>query len=221
MYFLVFMSRHTYIAFEWLDGSGKDTQKDHAIQYIQKKNKYAFIRQIREPSVYTDAGKKIKGILSNHTTETVTPLELLKLFVEDRVELSPLIKEILNHSHVISSRCFLSSYAYQQTQWIEFDTIDNLHSKATIRYPDHIIYFDLSVEEAERRIINRLRKTWWKRELFETKEFQQCNRKIYTETIDRLKTKHTIHIIDGSDSIEEVFLKTERIIDEIMNRDEV
>lgn len=210
------MNHHTYIAFEWLDGSGKDTQKDLAIQYIQQKNKYAFIRQIREPSLYTNAGKKIKEIISNIHSNS-TPLELLTLFIEDRAGLSRLIQENLHHSHVISSRCFLSSYAYQQTQWVSFEEIDNLHSKASIIYPHHIIYYTLSPEEAEHRIAHRLKTTWLEREMFETIDFQRKNNQIYNDTIDRLKNKHTIHTIDASGSREEVALLTQNIITRIMD----
>jgi thymidylate kinase len=54
---------HKYIAFEGLDGAGKDTQKNLAVQYIQDKDKYAFIRQMREPSKFTESGRKLAELL--------------------------------------------------------------------------------------------------------------------------------------------------------------
>ena len=60
---------HKYIAFEGLDGAGKDTQKNLAHQYIQDKDKYAFVRQMREPSKYTESGRKLAELLKGNILE--------------------------------------------------------------------------------------------------------------------------------------------------------
>lgn len=143
---------HKYIAFEWLDGCGKDTQKNLAIKYMQEKDKYAFIRQIREPSKYTKSGIELSRLLKGND---IDPKVALDLFIKDRAELSEPIRSNLVHSHVISSRCFLSSYLYQQTQWLSFEYIDEQHKLHDIRYPDHIIFYSTDIEQLEKRIDHR------------------------------------------------------------------
>jgi dTMP kinase len=198
---------HKYIAFEGLDGAGKDTQKNLAVQYIQDKDKYAFIRQMREPSKFTESGRKLAELLKGNTLD---PQTALSYFIKDRVELSAIIRQNLEHSHVISSRCFLSSYLYQQTQGLSFDTIHEQHLTEDIQYPDHIIFFDLPVETLEKRLAGR----GGEREIFETLEFQKRNREIAHETLPRI-TQSPISIIDASGTKEEVFEQVKPIIDDI------
>ena len=198
---------HKYIAFEGLDGAGKDTQKNLAVQYIQDKDKYAFIRQMREPSKFTESGRKLAELLKWNTLD---PQTALSYFIKDRVELSAIIRQNLEHSHVISSRCFLSSYLYQQTQGLSFDTIHEQHLSEDIHYPDHILFFDLPVETLEKRLAGR----GGEREIFETLEFQKRNREIAHETLPRI-TQSPISIIDASGTKEEVFEQVKPIIDDI------
>jgi dTMP kinase len=199
---------HKYIAFEGLDGAGKDTQKNLAVQYIQDKDKYAFIRQMREPSKFTESGRKLAELLKGNTLD---PQTALSYFIKDRVELSAIIRQNLEHSHVISSRCFLSSYLYQQTQGLSFDTIHEQHLTEDIQYPDHIIFFDLPVETLEKRLAGR----GGEREIFETLEFQKRNREIAHETLPRI-TQSPISIIDASGTKEEVFEQVKPLIDKLI-----
>lgn len=203
------MSNKKYIAFEGLDGSGKDTQKNLAIKHIQDRDKYTFIWQIREPSKYTTAGRQLAELLK---WDQLDPKLALKYFVRDRAGLSPLIKSYLEHSHVISSRCFLSSYLYQQTQWLSFEEIDKEHALySDIRYPDHILFYDVDIDHLENRINHR----GWDREIFEKKEFQEKNRAIALETIPKI-TQSPITIIDANGSIEDILQITKKIIDQIL-----
>ena len=199
---------HKYIAFEGLDGAGKDTQKNLAHQYIQDKDKYAFVRQMREPSKYTESGRKLAELLKGNILD---PETALSYFIKDRTELSTLIRQNLEHSHVISSRCFLSSYLYQQTQGLSFDYIHDQHLNEDIQYPDHILFFDLPVETLEKRLLGR----WSDREIFETFDFQKKNHDIAHETLPKI-TQSPITIIDASGSIEEVFERVKPIIDKII-----
>ena len=199
---------HKYIAFEGLDGAGKDTQKNLAVQYIQDKDKYAFIRQMREPSKFTESGRKLAELLKWNTLD---PQTALSYFIKDRVELSAIIRQNLEHSHVISSRCFLSSYLYQQTQGLSFDTIHEQHLTEDIQYPDYIIFFDLPVETLEKRLAGR----GGEREIFETLEFQKRNREIAHETLPRI-TQSPISIIDASGTKEEVFEQVKPLIDKLI-----
>lgn len=199
---------HKYIAFEGLDGAGKDTQKNLAVQYIQDKDKYAFIRQMREPSKFTESGRKLAELLKGNTLD---PQTALSYFIKDRVELSAIIRQNLEHSHVISSRCFLSSYLYQQTQGLSFDTIHEQHLSEDIHYPDHILFFDLPVETLEKRLAGR----GGEREIFETLEFQKRNREIAHETLPRI-TQSPISIIDASGTKEEVFEQVKPLIDKLI-----
>lgn len=48
-----------FIVFEGLDGSGKDTQLNKAVDYMRTRDKYAQIWITREPTNNTIAGKEI------------------------------------------------------------------------------------------------------------------------------------------------------------------
>lgn len=135
----------------------------------------------------------------------------MSYFIKDRVELSAIIRQNLEHSHVISSRCFLSSYLYQQTQGLSFDTIHEQHLTEDIQYPDYIIFFDLPVETLEKRLAGR----GGEREIFETLEFQKRNREIAHETLPRI-TQSPISIIDASGTKEEVFEQVKPLIDKLI-----
>jgi len=108
------MLKNTYpgkfIVFEGPDGSGQTTQAALLEKYVSGLGKKVVLT--KEPTLDSKAGLEIKDIL-NHEKET-TPVELQKLFAEDRKEhlekvIIPALKE---GSVVISDRYFFSTFAF-------------------------------------------------------------------------------------------------------------
>lgn len=99
-----------FIVFEGLDGSGQTTEAKLLADYLSKLGKKVVLT--KEPTLDSEAGKKIKKVLDGEIT--MTPKELQELFVEDRREhVKNLITPALNEEKfVISDRYFFSTIAY-------------------------------------------------------------------------------------------------------------
>lgn len=188
-----------FIVFEGLDGSGKDTQLNKAVDYMRTRDKYAQIWITREPTNNTVAGREIarrlkqEGFKDGH--------EALMLYVQDRIEQTLIRREILQHSHIIASRFDNSTYAYQWAQWLSFDEIYKAHNYDEILVPDLTLIFDVDKENIEKRL--------WKRggekEFFEQIDFLMKVREKYLESTKKLSQERKIVIIDANQGIEDVF----------------
>ena len=152
--------RNYFITFEGLDGAGKGTQIKNLIENIQNGknnifgNKYTNIWLTREPTKVTESGKEISEAIK----KGVDGITASKLFVQDRIEHSKLIKDILNHSYVICDRYDISTLGYQMTQGIEFETLYNMHKYGEdfgTLIPDITIFLKISAKKAYERIISR------------------------------------------------------------------
>ena len=113
-----------FIAFEGLYGSGKDTQLHKIINYLKNNDKYCNIWVTREPTKITESGNNISELLKG----VVTKEDTIKYFIKDRKEHSNIIKDMLKHSHVLTSRYDFSTYAYQMAQGSTFDELYNAHN---------------------------------------------------------------------------------------------
>jgi len=100
-----------FFAFEGIDGCGKDTQLDLALGLLRSHDKYVQVWIAQEPTRFTVAGKQILDILRHGAFES--PEQALSLYASDRTEQSPIRKQLLEFSHILVSRCDLSSYAFQ------------------------------------------------------------------------------------------------------------
>lgn len=196
-----------FIVFEWVDGSGKDTQLLKTIEYLREKNKNIQIWITKEPTDNTPAGKEILTKLKNGWFNS--PEEALKLYVKDREEQTIIRKEILKHSTILSSRFDYSTYAYQWASGIDFDTIYNFHNYNNILIPDLTFIFDVSEENIEKR----LKKRGGEKEYFEDLEFLLQVKQKYKETFEKFKNERNIILIEANGAIEQVFEKVKKIID--------
>ncbi len=196
-----------FIVFEWVDGSGKDTQLLKTIEYLREKNKNIQIWITKEPTDNTEAWKEILAKLKNGWFNS--PEEALKLYVKDREEQTIIRKEILKHSTILSSRFDYSTYAYQWASGIDFDTIYNFHNYNNILIPDLTFIFDVSEENIEKR----LKKRGGEKEYFEDLEFLLQVKQKYKETFEKFKNERNIILIEANGEIEEVFEKVKKIID--------
>jgi len=101
----------------------------------------------------TEAGKQLNEIAQKHIQ--VSPLETAELFALDRRELQSFRKNLLDSDvWIVSSRCDLTTYAYQgYVSDISFDTIYDLHQD--ILRPDITLFIDISVETMLSRLGTR------------------------------------------------------------------
>jgi len=196
-----------FIVFEWVDGSGKDTQLNKVFEYLWERNKNLQIWKTKEPTNYT---KHWKIILEKLKSEWFSsPEEALKLYVADREEQTEIRKNILKHSTILCSRFDYTTYVYQWISWISFDEIKKAHNYNNIIIPDITLIFDVSSENIEKR----LNKRWWNKDFFENIEFLTKANKEYLEITEKLKSERKIYVIDANGSIEETFEKIKNILD--------
>ena len=215
------MDEKTYfIAFEGIDGCGKDTQLQKLIPILKEDDgvpfgdKFSNIWLTREPTRFTEAGREILQAIRERD---VSAQEAATLFVGDRIEHSQIIRDVLKHSHVLTSRYDLSTLAYQMTQGMSFDELYDMHKYGDegCLIPDLTIVFDLPVDTALERMSGRDSQV----EIYENKEFMD---KLYEKLdfcINELRERdgRKILVVDASKSVEEVTEEMVKGISEILN----
>lgn len=183
------MEKTYFIAFEGIDGAGKDTQLHELVKAIKDDNNYPFgnkysnVWVTREPTKITASGRSISKILGESIVDGVTAS---KYFVDDRIEHSAIIRNVLNHSHVLTSRYDLSTFSYQMAQGVDFQTLYDMHrynSPNGCIIPDVTIVFDLPVDIAFQRISSRNSSL----EVYETIDFQTKVHNCQNQCIDLLR----------------------------------
>ncbi len=188
-----------FIAFEWVDWAGKDTQLKLSLNHLIDEDKHRVILKSREPSRMTEAGKRLNEIAQQHIK--VSPFETAELFASDRRDLESFRKWLLDYGvWIISSRCDLTTYAYQgYASDISFDEIYKLH-KGILR-PEITIFIDISVDT----MLTRLGSRSGEKELYEQEDFLRKCHAGYHKAIEYLRWKgENIIVVDGEGSIEEV-----------------
>lgn len=206
------MERGLFISIEGIDGSGKSSQINRLHDYIKSLSKYNDVLTTHEPW----KNEKIKKILKEEKNVYSSAEKLVELFVKDRAEhCYHLIQPVLNKKgFVISDRYMLSTYAYQQAQGINFETILERHQLENIIIPDLTFLLDINAETA----FERMKKRGTSLEKFEReKEFVQALICQYKNLAEMSKDKRMekilgkIEIIDGGKSEEKVFEQIKKI----------
>lgn len=196
-----------FIVFEWVDGSGKDTQLNKVFEYLGERNKNLQIWKTKEPTANTVSWNLILKKLKSWWFSS--PEEALELYVKDREEQTIIRKEILKHSLILSSRFDYSTYAYQWVSWLNFEKIRLYHNYDNILIPDITFIFYISSENIEKRLKNR----WWEKEFFEEISFLTKVNYKYLEIAEKLKLERKIYLIDANESIEKTFKNLKNILD--------
>ena len=139
-----------FIVFEGLDGSGQSTQVKLLKEYFDRQGLAAILT--KEPTQWTEAGKKIKDALEGR--EEIAPLKLQELFCEDRRE--HLEKEIIpvlkNGKIVVCDRYFFSTLAFGGIN-VPIEKLKILNQD--FLYPDMIFYLQVRPEVCVERINQR------------------------------------------------------------------
>ena len=157
-----FQRKGKIIAIEGIDGAGKTTLSKILYDKLKKEKIECILSA--EP---TDGpfGKKLKELLKK---EKIDSLEFKQLILKDRkwhVE-KLIIPSIKNGRWVILDRYYLSTIAYQGAQGLDEKTL-LIENETIAPTPDLVIYLDLSIKEALKRINNRKKGI----QIFEKKEF--------------------------------------------------
>ena len=158
------MHRPLFIVVEGLDGSGKSTQIDLLRDYFQARGEACHVTA--EPTDLP-TGKLIRSVLRKEIE--VDPRTLAAMFAADRIEhlfhpTSGILHLLGEGYHVISSRYYFSSLAYQ-SEYVDPGFVASLNRLAKSTLPaDLTIFLDLDPQVSMQRIRERPGED----ELFET-----------------------------------------------------
>ncbi|MBU3942499.1 dTMP kinase [Patescibacteria group bacterium] len=99
-----------FIVIEGLDGSGKTVQVTKLAEFLVNNGQNVLVTE--EPTINSEAGRKVKEILRDHLE--IDPLEFQKLYIQDRKENlnNQVIPALREGKTVISARYFFSTFAY-------------------------------------------------------------------------------------------------------------
>ena len=197
-----------FIVVEGLDGSGKTTQINHLRDYFQARGEACYLTA--EPTDLA-TGRFIRRVLRGENT--VDPRTLAALFAADRVEhlfhaSEGIIAKLAAGYHVISSRYYFSSLAYQG-EYVDPAWVASLNRLAKATLPaDLTIFLDLNPEVSMQRIAGRGGGS----ELFETLEKLRQVREDFQQAFAVYGEGERIAVINAEDPEVDV---AERIVEEV------
>lgn len=203
------MQKNTYpgkfIVLEGLDGSGQSTQAKLLKEYLEKRGRQVVLT--KEPTLASDAGRKIRRILDKK--QDSEPAELQKLFTQDRAEHleNLIIPALVSNKIVISDRYFFSTFAYGSIN-LDLEWLIKLNDEFLL--PDATFFLNTSSEVCIERIAKR---DGDKRTFFETLPKLKKVWKAYKTFPKRFKN---FYEVSGEQSIEEVFKEIEKIVTKIL-----
>lgn len=198
-----------YIVFEGIDCCGKETQLFIVSKYIYGKDKKNNTIQTREP---TDSkyGREAKLIQNTEKDPYASAEKCLNLYVKDRMLHIEEIKSDLEKGRIVlCDRERYSTFAYQVTQGIAPEKVVQAHSGLIM--PDLALIFDITAKES----IKRAKKAGRKIEKFEKLEFLEKVRQNYLRAKE-FWPDHNIVIINGMQSIDDVFNEVKKHIDKVL-----
>jgi dTMP kinase len=194
-----------FITFEGIDGSGKDTQLINLLKFLKEEDKFLNFWITKEPTNISKEGKEISKLLVEKK-QIVKKEITTKLYINDRIKHSKIIKKQLKQNYVLCSRYDLSTLIYQQVQGMTFEELYKKHNYNKLingcLIPDITFVFIVKPEISLKRIDKRA----GKKEFFEKESFQKKLFEIQNKTIEKLEKKDNRLIIkiDANKSIEEV-----------------
>ncbi|ELS01240.1 thymidylate kinase [Xenococcus sp. PCC 7305] len=190
------MNQKLFIVLEGIDGSGSSTQSDLLKDYFIAQGEKAVISPEPSSGIIGNLIRQAlkKRILFTQDTDLFDE-QMAYLFAADRHDhlyndVDGVFKLINDGFHVISTRYYFSSLAYNCQTPEEFNFVSNLNHK--FPNPDLAIYLDIPAEVSLARIQDRSLK-----EVYETKtklsKVRKNYQKIFADYPDKLL------IIDGTE----------------------
>lgn len=194
-----------FIVVEGLDGSGKSSQIDLLVDFLKKSGRE--VVATKEPTMESEAGRKIKQALKKEIV--VEPLELQKLYVQDRKEHleNKVIPALEKGEFVISSRYAFSTFAYGHSDGLEVDLLVKMNKNFLL--PDLTVIINVDPEFCVERIEGR----GTPKELFEKKEKLTKVNEIYKKI--PLMFENAV-VINGERPIPEVFEAVKKEVNKLL-----
>jgi dTMP kinase len=192
-----------FIVFEGIDGSGSSTQAELLCEYFKAKKQPAILSP--EPSS-GKIGKLLREFLGNENNfanQDLFDQQMAYLFAADRHyhlynNIDGVKKLIKKNIHVITTRYYFSSLAYNSKNKTEYEFVKSLNQQ--FPPPDLLIYFDIPVDIALERIKDRAIQ-----EIYETKEKLIQVRQNFLQIIDEYQNNYLK--IDATKTKEEIHLQ--------------
>lgn len=148
-----------FIVIEGIDGSGKSTQASRLAERMRSGASSREVVLTREPGGWDD-GEYVRSIIFGHTFSH--ELSELLLFMHDRCEHAARViaPAIDRGAAVVCDRYTPSTLAYQvlSNDALSDDQKEKLllvHDAASLPEPNVVVWLDLSVEDAYRRVVSR------------------------------------------------------------------
>lgn len=189
------------IAFEGPDGSGQSTQVKLLANFLTGMGLGVVLT--KEPTIDSEAGRKIRQALDEKVK--LPSAYLQRLFVEDRQEhLENLIVPALRQDQVvITDRYFFSTLAFGASDGLDLEWLIGLNSGFLL--PDATFILRVKPEVC----IQRIEKRGEGIKLFEKEEKLRKVLQAYELMPGRFEN---VHMIDGEQSIEDVFRQIKDIV---------
>ena len=197
------MTQGKFITFEGIDGAGKSTHLSWLKNLLEGMGKSIVVTH--EPGG-TLLGEKLRALLLDTSLTMHPETETLLMFAARREHLDELILPALTIGNwVISDRFTDASFAYQGGgRGLSEDKIDNLECwvQGTFQ-PDLTFYFDVTSKLGRKRLNNRGGGAK-SADRFEIEQDDFFNRVRESYLMRARKFSHRIHIIDSSQSLEDI-----------------
>lgn len=197
------MSKKLFIVIEGIDCAGKSTQAELLQQYFASQNEQAVISS--EPSngiIGNLIRQALKQRIIFSEDKTLFDEQMAYLFAADRHDhlyndIDGVFK-LMNNYHVISTRYYFSSLAYNCNTEAKFDFISKLNEK--FPDPDLTVYLDLPIDISLQRLQERSLK-----EVYETRSKLTKVRQQYQKIFDKYQGR--IITIDGTKKTSQIHQK--------------
>ena len=203
------MTKGLFITFEGVDGAGKSTQLDYAVNYLRDRK--TDLVQTREPGG-TPLSEQLRDMILGATTPLDSDTEVLLMFAARKEYIARVIKPALDSGVlVICDRFTDATFAYQGGgSGVDPSRIEILeHWVQGTLQPDLTLFFDLPIEIAQLRMSHRAK------DRFESEaiDFHERVRQAY---LDRAKKDPArVKVIDSSKSKNQIHLLVQNELDQI------
>ena len=188
------MDSGRFVTFEGVDGAGKSTQLEYAVQYLESRG--VSVVKTREPGG-TDIGEKIRELILHASSLLDASTELLMIFAARNEHIERVIKPAIARGNtVICDRFTDATFAYQGGgSLMDSSRIEIIEAWVQGALQPHLtLFFDLPIRDAQRRMGDR------SRDRFESEgiAFHERVRRAYLERAEQFPDR--IKVVDSTRS---------------------
>lgn len=207
------MKKGKFIVIEGVDGSGKTTQIDILKEKFKANDlKFHFTWEPTDSPI----GSIVRNILNKRIVadeHTIAALYLADRLDHIQNDQNGMLKFLNEGTHVIASRYYMSSFAYQVSDKISLDWLIDAHKPCfDLLKPDINIFIDISPEESMRRL--RTGRAFL--DLFETEEKITAVRDNYHAAFEQIGEQENLKILDGTKSPELISEEIWELVREVL-----